>query len=91
MLIDLATFVFAVVIVLAVRFPRPIVRKKDISIRPSLWQEMAVGWQFISTRSGFIGLMVLFGLGNYANLMTDTLMPPMLLELSSATILGSVL
>ncbi len=52
---------------------------------------MAVGWQFISTRSGFIGLMVLFGLGNYANLMTDTLMPPMLLELSSPTILGSVL
>ena len=35
--------------------------------------------------------MVLFGLGNYANLMTDTLMPPMLLELSSPIVLGSVL
>ena len=91
MWIDLATFFFAVIIVLAVRFPRPVVREKDTSMRPSLWQEMAVGWQFISTRSGFIGLMVLFGLGNYANLMTDTLMPPMLLELSSPTILGSVL
>jgi hypothetical protein len=52
---------------------------------------MAIGWQFISARAGFLSLMVLFGLGNYANLMTDTLMPPMLLELSSPTVLGSVL
>jgi MFS family permease len=91
MWIDLATFVFAVVIVLSVRFPRPVVKAKEISSRTSIWQEMAVGWQFISARAGFLSLMVLFGLGNYANLMTDTLMPPMLLELSSPTILGSVL
>ena len=52
---------------------------------------MTVGWQFISLRPGFLSLILLFGLGNYANLMTDTLMPPMLLELSSPTVLGSVL
>jgi MFS family permease len=91
MLIDLATFLFAVSIVLAVRIPRPEISKKDAGTRTSLWKDMAVGWQFISARAGFLGLMVLFGLGNYANLMTDTLMPPMLLELSSPTVLGSVL
>jgi DHA3 family macrolide efflux protein-like MFS transporter len=91
MLIDLATFFFAVIIVLSVRFPKPVVKDKDTSARPSLWQDMAVGWQFISKRAGFIGLMILFGLGNYANNMTDTLMPPMLLEHNSPTILGSVL
>jgi hypothetical protein len=91
MLIDLATFLFAVVIVLAVRFPSPVAKDTDISLRPSLWKDMAVGWQFIRTRTGFLGLMILFGLGNYANLMTDTLMPPMLLELSSPTVLGTVL
>jgi ABC-type amino acid transport system permease subunit len=52
---------------------------------------MALGWRFISARTGFLSLMILFALGNYANLMTDTLMPPMLLELSSPTVLGSVL
>lgn len=88
---DLATFLFAVSIVLAVRIPRPVVSKKDSAARNSLWKDMAVGWQFISARAGFLSLMVLFGLGNYANLMTDTLMPPMLLELSSPTVLGSVL
>jgi len=88
---DLATFLFAVSIVLAVRIPRPVVSKKDSAARNSLWKDMAVGWQFISARAGFLSLMVLFGLGNYANLMTDTLMPPMLLELSSPTVLGNVL
>jgi MFS family permease len=90
MWIDLGTFFFAVSVVLAVRFPRPVVTKKDTARRASLWNDMAVGWQFISTRAGFLSLMILFGLGNYANLMTDTLLPPMLLELSSPTILGSV-
>ena len=91
MAIDLATFLFAVSIILAVRFPRPVMQKKDPAMRTSLWNDMALGWQFISARTGFLSLMVLFGLGNYANLMTDTLMPPLLLELSSPTVLGSVL
>jgi len=67
------------------------VQDKIVSGRTSLWKDMAVGWQFISARAGFLGLMILFGLGNYANLMTDTLMPPMLLEFTSPTVLGSVL
>ena len=91
MAIDLVTFISAVSIVLAVRFPSPIVQDKIVSGRISLWKDMAVGWQFISARAGFLGLMILFGLGNYANLMTDTLMPPMLLEFTSPTVLGSVL
>lgn len=91
MAIDLATFLFAVSVVLAVRFPSPAAKDTDISLRSSLWKDMTIGWQFISMRAGFLGLMILFALGNYANLMTDTLMPPMLLELSSPTILGTVL
>jgi MFS family permease len=90
MAIDLATFLFAVVIVLAVRFPSP-AAKKDTSGRGSFWKETAVGWKFISARTGFLSLTILFALGNYANLMTDTLIPPRLLEFTSPTILGSVL
>jgi len=91
MAIDLATFLFAVSVVLAVRFPSPVAKDTDLSLRPPLWKDMAIGWHFIAARSGFLGLMILFALGNYANLMTDTLMPPMLLELSSPTVLGTVL
>jgi len=91
MAIDLATFLFAVVMVLAVRFPSPVAKQKDASGRSSIWKETAVGWQFISARTGFLSLIILFALGNYANFMTDTLIPPRLLEFTSPTILGSVL
>jgi len=91
MLIDLATFFFAVVIVLAIHIPSPVGMSGGVAARGSLRKDMALGWKFISARDGFLGLMILFALGNYANLMTDTLMPPMLLEISSPTILGSVI
>jgi MFS family permease len=91
MLIDLATFFFAVGIVLAVHIPMPPARNLESATRTSFWRDVTAGWGFISSRPGFLGLILLFGLGNYANLMTDTLMSPMLLELSSATVLGSVL
>jgi hypothetical protein len=91
MFIDLATFLIAVSLVLAVYIPRPQGTKMGPMVRSSLWKDMSLGWQFISMRAGFLSLLLLFGLGNYANLMTDTLMPPLLLEMSSSTVLGSVL
>ncbi len=91
MAIDFATFLFAVVIVLAVRFPKPKITDEEKQVRGSLWREALFGWRYISARSGFLSLLVLFALGNYANLMTDTLLPPMLLDFTSPSIVGSVL
>jgi DHA3 family macrolide efflux protein-like MFS transporter len=91
MLIDFATFIFAVTIVLAVRFPKPRITPEGQSQRGSLWREVRFGWQYISARPGLVGLLILFALGNYANLMVDTLLPPMLLETTTPDVLGSVL
>jgi MFS family permease len=84
MAIDFATFIIAVSIVLAVRFPEP--KRSETSVRRSLLREAAYGWQYISAKPGFLGLMLLFALGNYANLMTDTVLPPMLLDFTSPSI-----
>jgi MFS transporter, DHA3 family, macrolide efflux protein len=89
--IDLVTFVFAILTLLWVRFPRPTGGEWDQNELRSLWRETLSGWRFISARPGFLGLVALFALGNYANIMTDTIMPPMLLELASPTIVGGVL
>ncbi len=92
MLIDLGTFLFAVLTLLSVRFPRvaPSVEAEQ-SAQRNLWHETLLGWKFIASREGLVGILTLFALGNYANLMTDTLMPPMLLEVSSPGTLGMVL
>ncbi len=91
MAIDFATFIFAVVVVLAVRFPKPKITDEDKQVRSSLWREALFGWWYVSVHSGFLSLLILFALGNYANLMTDTLLPPMLLDLTSPGVVGSVL
>ncbi len=87
--IDLATFLFAVTTLLMVRFPK--VETPPARERKPLWREAADGWKYISIRPGFLWLLLLFGLGNYANLMTDTVLPPMLLETNSPAVLGSIL
>ncbi|MEW6402809.1 MAG: MFS transporter, partial [Chloroflexota bacterium] len=89
MAIDFITFLVAVSTVLLVRFPRP--SHSGTSTRRSLLREANYGWQYISAKPGFLALMILFAVGNYANLMTDTVLPPMLLDFTSPSILGSIL
>ncbi len=89
MAIDFATFFIAVSVMLAVRFPRP--KTSAASAKRSLLREAAYGWQYISEIPGFLALMILFALSNYANLMTDTVLPPMLLDFTSPSVLGTVL
>lgn len=91
MSIDLATFVVAVLAVLAVPFPKPEKTTSEKEERKSLWHDAAYGWKYIVSRPGLLGLMLLFALGNYANLMTDTVLPPMLLERTTPAVLGSIL
>jgi len=91
MAIDFVTFAFAVSTLLAVRFPQLERGEMENPRRASLGREAVFGWQYISTRAGLRGLLILFALGNYANLMVDTLMPPMLLDFTSPAVLGSVL
>ena len=91
LVVDLVTFMFAIYTLLWVRFPLPKFEALDQDRNCSFWQETLSGMRFISARPGFMGLVVLFALGNFANIMTDTVMPPMLLEFASPTKVGGVL
>jgi MFS family permease len=91
MAIDFITFIVAVSVLLVVRFPKPRPSEANADSRGSLFREAGYGWRYISMKPGFLSLMILFALGNYANLMTDTVLPPMLLDFTSPSVLGSVL
>ncbi|MGC8855236.1 MAG: MFS transporter [Anaerolineae bacterium] len=91
MAIDFATFLIAISIVLAVRFPRLTISAESKDEHGSLWKEAVYGWKYIVSRPGLLGLMLLFALGNYANLITDTVLPPMLLDRTTPAVLGGVL
>ncbi len=89
--VDIATFLVAVCTLLYVRFSGIKPPEAGPEKTNPLWQDALTGWRFIAGSSGFVGLMALFALGNYANIMTDTIMPPMLLEITSPTLVGGVL
>jgi len=91
MLVDLATFLFAILTCLVVRFPRPKPSAIGQTAQGSLLHEALFGWRFIVTRAGLWGLMVMFALSNYATLLVDTVLPPMLLNRASPQVVGSVL
>ncbi len=88
LLIDFATFAFAVLSLLAVRIPRPEVSAESEAARGSLLKEGLFGWAYIKARPGLLGLLLYFaswnlfwGLGNVA-------LFPMVLALSGPEKLG---
>jgi amino acid adenylation domain-containing protein len=92
MLTDLATVVFAIATLIAVRFPNLLFRKRDESI----WQEITGGMRYIARRRSFVAMVTFFLGYNLVLGFALALLPPMVLSfasastLSVATVLGAV-
>lgn len=87
-LIDLATFAFAVLTLLVVRIPRPETTAEGAAGRGSLWQEAAFGWKYITARPGLLGLLIFFSVNNFLWGMVTLLLVPMILEIATPDVLG---
>lgn len=91
LLIDVATFLFAVTILLFVRIPRPEASAEGIAARGSLLSEAAFGWAFIRQRPGLLALLLLFATAHVSLGMMQVLVTPMILSFTTADVLGRVL
>jgi DHA3 family macrolide efflux protein-like MFS transporter len=65
LLIDFATFLFAITTLLMVRFPRPEITAAGQASKGSLWREAAYGWTYIAARPGLLGLLIFFAAVNF--------------------------
>jgi MFS family permease len=90
-LIDVATFVFAVGTLLLVRFPRPTSLAVDTPEKASLWNDLVLGWRYISARPGLAGLLVFFAVVNFLWGMVGALIVPMILSWTSSDALGAII
>ncbi len=90
-LIDVATFLFAVATLLFLRVPTPTTSTAGRQARGSLWQEAAYGWGFIRKRAGLFGLLTYFALLNLAFSIAVVLVVPLVRSFTSVAILGVVL
>ncbi|MGB8690453.1 MAG: MFS transporter [Microcoleus sp.] len=90
-LIDFATFLFAVTTLLLVRFPNVV---KTITVsepeKSSLWREALEGWTYITVRPGLLMLLILFALDNFVYGLIEVLFTPLVLSFTSVTVLGTI-
>jgi len=93
-LIDVATFVFAVMTLLIIRIPRHEPSVEKIGKEPqqeSLKQRLLAGWHFIRSRPGLVGLMFYFFSLNFTRTAVLVLLTPLVLSFAAPTELGAVL
>ena len=90
-LIDVATFVFAVGTLLLVRLPQPAASAKDTADRGALWQDLTFGWRTIFARPGLRGLLLFFAAVSFLWGMVGALIVPLILSWTSSDMLGAVI
>ena len=90
-LLDFATFLFAVFTLLIVRVPKPETTEEGKAGQGSLLREAAYGWKYIHARAGLLGLLLFFAATNFATGIVQVLFTPLVLSFTSAAVLGLLL
>lgn len=87
--IDFVTFGVAVLTLALVRFPQP-KKETDSGKVSSFWYDMSYGIRYLWQRKGLFGLLIYFAAMNFVISMISPLLTPMLLDMTSADVVGYV-
>lgn len=91
LLIDFITFVFAILMALLIRIPKPVPTVESSTEKRSLWRETAYGWSYITGRPGLFVLLIFFTTTNFLTGMPIVLGTPLILSFASPAVLGTIL
>ena len=89
--IDFATYLFAVITLLVVRVPSPERSEAGKQGQGSIWKEALFGWTYIYARAGLLGLLLIFAAFNFVTGLIEPLIMPLILDMTSADVLGILL
>ncbi|NET37740.1 MAG: MFS transporter [Cyanothece sp. SIO1E1] len=90
-LIDFATFCFALFTLLVVRFPKHQQSPEVQMAQNSLWQDIGYGWNYILARPGLLMMLMFFVATNFTIGLAQVLVTPMVLSFADAQVLGRIL
>lgn len=90
-LLDFATFLFALVTLLSIRFPEIKTIPARETGKDSLQISAAYGWTYITARPGLLGLLIFFAASNFLVGVVSVLITPLVLSFTSAAVLGTIL
>lgn len=86
--IDIATFFFAIGALLLVRIPQPVATTESASEKRSLWADAVFGWRYLQGRPGLFGLLWYYAIVNFFLSLSGVLIGPMILSFGSEVELG---
>ncbi|MGA7729832.1 MAG: MFS transporter [Chloroflexia bacterium] len=89
-LIDVATFLFAVTTLLLVRIPKP-EKSEETAEGGSFWRDVGYGWKYVVARPGLFVLLIFFAAVNFSAAAIGVLIPPLVLSFTTVEVLGVVL
>ncbi|MGD2052335.1 MAG: MFS transporter [Acidimicrobiia bacterium] len=89
--IDLVTFLVAVLTLLAVRFPEQAISRDPGHSRLALWSETKEGLGFVASHRGLLGLLTASSLTSFAIAFHAVLIYPLLLGFAPATTAGAAI
>ena len=89
-LIDFATFLFAVMTLLLVRIPRPPVLEEVASSQGSFLREALYGLRYVFDRPGLFGMLILFAFVNFSLGFFSALFAPLILSFTTVEVLGTI-
>lgn len=89
-LIDFATYLFAMVTLLLVRIPRPKPSIESGGGFLSVMREAIYGWSYIRIRTGLFAMLLIFAFINFTLGIFSALYTPLVLSFTTAEILGTI-
>jgi DHA3 family macrolide efflux protein-like MFS transporter len=90
-LIDVCSYLFALVILLSISIPSLAKTAAPGDKKKSLLREAVYGWTYIRERPGLLALLIYFATVNFVLGIVQVLFTPLLLSFTSAQVLGTVL
>lgn len=90
-LIDFATFLFAVLTLVAVRIPNPPRQAEDAAAQEPMWRAATFGWRYIKARPGLVSLLAFLTVYNFSLGIAQALFTPLILTFGTSVSLGTVM
>jgi MFS transporter, DHA3 family, macrolide efflux protein len=91
LIIDFITFMFALLMLLAVRIPEVEKPSTNEESGESFWYEVRYGWTYIVSHSGLLHLLILFSSVNFIAGFVNVLLAPLVLSFTTATVGGMIM
>jgi MFS transporter, DHA3 family, macrolide efflux protein len=90
LMIDFASFLVGVSVLLGVQIPRPATSGESESAKGTLLSEASFGWAYVKTRAGLVWLLLLSAVTSFGLAMSDVVLVPMLIGMTSIGVVGQI-